>query len=66
MYEFVWLLLSSTMALSPDASSGEHFINDFELSEKYYDICRRLKLLWTCFTEAIQTSERVGWILRPV
>jgi len=48
------------MALIPDASSGERFIMGFELSEKYYDICRKLRLLWTCFTEAIQISERVG------
>jgi hypothetical protein len=60
MYAFVWLLLSSAMALSPDASSDERFLNGFELSEKYHDICRKLIPLWTCFTAAIQTSERVG------
>ena len=60
MYEFVCLLPSSAMALSPDDSSGERFINGFKLAEKYYDICIKLKLLWTCFKEAIQTSERVG------
>jgi len=60
MYEFLWLLPSSAMALSPNVSSGERFINGFELSEKYHDICRKVRILWTCFKEAIQTLERVG------
>jgi hypothetical protein len=60
MYDFVWLLPLSAMALSPGASSGEPFINGFEISEKYYGICTMLNLLWTCFKEEIQTSERVG------
>jgi hypothetical protein len=57
---FVWLLPSSTMAFCPDASSGERFVYGFKLSEEYYDICRKHKLLWACFTEAIQTLERAG------
>jgi len=57
MYELVWLLPASAMALSPDASSGECFINGYKLAEKYYDICRKLKSLWTCFKEEIQTGK---------